>query len=84
MFKTIVKNKIDILFVSEAKLDDSFLIGPFCIDRFTILYRLDRYEKGEGITPFVREDIPSKSLTDIALEGGIENMLLEINLRSKK
>ena len=59
MLKTTVKNKIDILFFSERKLDDSFLIRQFCVDRFTTLYRLDRNEKCGGITLFVRENIPS-------------------------
>ena len=59
MLKTTVKNKIDILLFSERKLDDSFLIRQFCIDRFTTLYRLDRKEKCGGITLFVRESIPS-------------------------
>ena len=59
MLKTTVKNKIDILLFSERKLDDSFLIRQFCVDRFTTLYRLDRKEKCGGITLFVRESIPS-------------------------
>ena len=33
---------------------------------------------------YIREDIPSKSLTEIKLDNEIENIFIEINLRSKK
>ena len=33
---------------------------------------------------YIREDIPSKSLTEIKYDNEIENIFIEINLRSKK
>ena len=33
---------------------------------------------------YIREDIPLKSLTEIKLDNEIENIFIEINLRSKK
>ena len=33
---------------------------------------------------YIREDIPSKSLTKIKLDNEIENIFIEINLRFKK
>ena len=53
-------------------------------DVFTTPYRLDRNQNGGGIMLYIREDIPSKSLTEIKLDNDIENILIEINLRSKK
>ena len=32
---------------------------------------------------YIREDIPSKSFTEIKLDNEIENIFIEINLRSK-
>ena len=37
-----IKGNKDVLLVSETKLDDSFPIGNFLIDRFSTSYRLDR------------------------------------------
>ena len=36
-----IKDNIDILLVSETKLDDIFSIGQFCIDGFSTPNRLD-------------------------------------------
>ena len=76
-------NKADNLLISETKLDSSFPLNQFHIDGFTTPYRLDRNQNGGGIMLYIRDDIPSKSLTDIKLDNEIENILIEINLRSK-
>ena len=53
---TQVKGNIDILMISETKIDDSLSIG------FTSPYRLDRDNNGVGIMLYVREDIRSNLL----------------------
>lgn len=53
---------IDILMISEAKLNESFPQGPFLIKGFSEPYRLDRNSKGSGIILFIREDISFKLL----------------------
>ena len=63
------------------KLDVSFPPSQFILDGFTPPYRLDRMQHRGGI---IREDISSKLLNvDISISG-IENVIVEINLRSKK
>ena len=47
-------------------------------------YGLDRTQHGRGIMLFLREDIPSKFLIADTSMKGIENLLVEINLRSKE
>ena len=47
-------------------------------------YGLDRAQHGRGIMLFLREDIPSKFLIADTSIKGIENLLVEINLRSKE
>ena len=49
-----ITGNIDILMVSETKLDESFPIGQFFIEGFSILYRVDRNANGGGIMLFVR------------------------------
>ena len=45
---TQVKGKIDVLMISETKIDESFPKGYFLIEGFSTPYRLDRDSKGGG------------------------------------
>ena len=56
--KSMISGKIDILVITEAKLNDSFPEAQFFLEGYTMPYRLDRSEHGGGIMIFVREDIP--------------------------
>ena len=78
---TQVKGYIDILMTSETKLDESFPIGQFFIDGYSVPFRLDRNENGGGILLYVRDDIPSKLLS---MNSNIEGFFVEINLHNKK
>ena len=49
------KGLIDILMVSETKLDDSFPEGQFLIDGFHSPFRFDRNKNGGGIMLYVRK-----------------------------
>ena len=84
MLKEVVGNKIDILLISETKLDNTFPLNQFILEGFTPPYSLDRTTHGGGLMLFVREDIPSKLLPNIDRSGNIENILVNINLRSKE
>ena len=72
-------NNLDILLISETKIDSSFPTAQFQIGYTT--YRLDRNTNGGGILLYIREDIPSTLLnSDIS----IESSYIEINIRKKK
>ena len=79
----IVKNNVDILMISEMKLDDSFPTAQFLLHGFSAPYRLDRNSKGGGILLYIREDIPSRLLNSKFITG-IETISVEINLRKRK
>ena len=79
ILKETITNKV--LLISEPKFDSSFSLNQFHIDGLTTPYRLDRNQNGGGIMLYIREDIPSKSLTEIKLDNEIENIFIEINLR---
>ena len=49
----LVKVHIDILMVSEAKLDNSFPEGQFLIESFHSPFRFDRNKNGGGIMLYV-------------------------------
>ena len=54
-----VKGNIDILMISEKKLDESFPVGQFLIDGYNLPFGFDRNGNGGGILLYIREDIPS-------------------------
>ena len=87
MLADIVMEKIDILCISETKLDDSFPSSNFIIKGFSPPYRRDRKNCGScggGIIIFVRSDIPSKLLTSFEVTDDNECIFVEINLHKTK
>ena len=77
----IIKDNIDILMISETKVDDSFPNGQFLLDGFGTPFRLDRNRNGESIMLFIRNDIPAKVIsTD---DRPIESFYVELNFRKK-
>ena len=77
----ISKGNIDILMISETKLDKSFPEGQFYIDGYSKPIRIDRNSRGGGIILFVREDIPINviSIEDLP----IECFFVELKLHKK-
>ena len=65
MLNEIIGNKIDILLISETKLDDTFPLSQFILEGFTPPYRFNRTEHGE----------------DLIFSGNIENIFAKINLK---
>ena len=57
--KPIIKNNVDVLVVTETKLDSSFPFGQFSIDGFARPFH-NRNKNGGGVIIFVRDYIPSK------------------------
>ena len=79
----IIKNEIDILMISETKVDNSFPISQFTMTGYLIPFSLDRTSHGGRILLFVREGIPCKIIkTDC--DADFESIFVEINLRKKK
>ena len=72
-------NNLDILLISETKIDSLFPTAQFQIGYTT--YRLDRNANRGGILLYIREDIPSTLLN---FDMSIESFYIEINIRAKK
>ena len=77
-----IRGNLDILLVSETKIDNSFPQGQFLIDGFSAPLRLDRSCLDVGLMLFVRKDIPCNLLT--IEEKSIESFYVELNLRNSK
>ena len=80
----IFKQKIDILSVSETKIDDTFHLALFCVEGYSTPYRLDRTCIGGKPLPLLYEidDIPSKQIKLEFMENeAFEKICVEINPR---
>ena len=77
-----ITGNVDILMVSQTKLDNSFHVGQFLIDGYGTPIRPDCGIHGRGLMLFVREDIKCKL---VSMESKpIEGFYVEINLRRTK
>ena len=77
-----IRGKVDILMVSEIKIDESFPLGQFKIDGFNARFRLDRNNDGGDIMLFVWENIPAELIaSETPL---IEGLYVEVKLKKQK
>ena len=76
----IMSNNVDLLLVSETKVDSSFPNAQFHIAGYT-MYRRDRNLNGGGILLYIKEDIPSSLLM---IDDYFEAFYVEINIRKRK
>ena len=79
-----VNGFVDILLITECKLDDSFPTAEFHMQGYSSPFRLDRNSYGGGILLYVREDIQAKPISNRSFDKDIEAMFVEINLKKKK
>ena len=77
---SLVKDKIDILMISETKIDGTFPFNQFVIDGYSQQFRLDRNCNGGGIIIYVRDHIPCKQIKTYSLPEDVEAMFIEITL----
>ena len=81
--KSQIIENLDILVITETKLDETFPQGQFAINGFSS-YRLDSNSNGGGVMIYVREDLACKELKSKATPEKFEGIFLEINLRKTK
>ena len=81
---TLIKDKVDILLVSETKLDKSFPKGQFFIDGYKEPIRLDRNKNGGGLLFFIREDLDVNEIKSHKLPKAIEGIFISLKIRTSK
>ena len=79
-FFRFVGNNLDILMVTDAKIDDTFPESQFLIKGFSKPFRLDCTAKGGGILLYIREVIPCRYIKQITLNNLFEGFFVELNL----
>ena len=78
---------VDLMGVSETKLDDTFPHGQFHVDNY-VLSRKDRTSHGGGVALYVRSDIPHRCRHDLEniidrSATGFEIIIMEVTMRRK-
>ena len=83
-FENVFKNcsDVDLIMISETKVDNSFLKGQFLIKGFCELFRIDRNIHVGEILFNLRQDIPVKLLSVETLPAACN--FVEINFRKRK
>ena len=58
----LIINNVNIIMVSETKIDDTFPVSKHCINGYFSPYCPDRTAKWGGLLSYVRENIPSRTV----------------------
>ena len=74
--KLMVQHKVDILVLTETKIDSSFLNQQFHNEGFCFSFGLNRNKHGGGVLVYIREDIPSKILKKTILPNDTEGIFI--------
>ena len=80
----LIHGNVDIMIITETKLDHTFPEKQFLIPGYKKPYRKDRNRNGGGVLIYIREDIPSDILIKHKIMENIEAIFSEINLRKSR
>ena len=84
VLQEIIKDNLDLLMVSETKIDDTFPTEQFMIEGYSKPVRLDRTRHGGGLMILVRDDLPCHELNSHNLPSDVECTFLEMRIRNSK
>ena len=79
-----ISKYVDMLLLSETKLDDLFPTVQFSLSGFSKHYRHDRSSNWGSILLYIKDDIPSQLLTDYKIEDNLKSFFIEVNIRKNK
>ena len=82
--KCLLKGKVNILTITESKLDSSFTANQFLIDGYSKPFRFDRNRNVVGVLLYVKEDIACRELKSDKLPNDIDEIFNKLNLRKAK
>ena len=82
--QTIIQNNIDILVLTESKLNNSFSTAISTLQGYHAPIRLDRNIHGGGIIIYIRANIPHRTLGKLTSNTDNEGIFIELFLRKEK
>ena len=81
---SLIKDKVDIIMISETKVDESFPLSQFKIEGYSSPFRLDRNSHGGGIMIFFPDYLPCKKIEEFSLPADVEGIFIEMTIRKTK
>ena len=69
----LIGGKVDILLISETKIDSTFPTSQFLMNGYSNIYRLDRNDKGGAIMLFVKYNLIRFAASGFCFSEKIEN-----------
>ena len=82
--KFLLGKSLDIICISETKLDETFPTAQFTIEDFRKLYRLDITSNSRGFLFYVKANLPSKLISFYNFPSEIQCIPIELNISNKK
>ena len=82
--RSLVEAKVDILIISETKIDASFPLNRFIFKGYSTPFRADRNYQGGVLIIYIREDIPCKELKASNIPGDVEGIFIELIIGGTK
>ena len=80
----LIKDNIDLLLISETKIDDTYQTEQFRIEGYSKPIRLDRNRNGGGLMIFSRDDLSCHEIKTHELPTNVECKFLEMRIRQSK
>ena len=82
--KTLIGKNIDVLILTETKIDASYPKSQFIVDSYSPPFRYDSNRLGAGALIHISDDIPCKELSEHKFPVDTERIFIEISLRKTK
>ena len=82
--KLLLGKSLDIICISETKLDETFPTAQFAIEGFSKPYRLDITSNSGGLLFYVKANLPSKLIRFYNFPNDIQCIPIELNISTKK
>ena len=82
--KLIINENVDILCISETKIDESFPIAQFLLPGYHKPDRLDISDKQGGLLIYIKAHLPSRLLSNHMSPNDIQTISFKLNLRKEK
>ena len=79
-----VSGNIDILMITETKIDSTFPVNQFYLNGYNVLYRNDRNTNDGGILVYIRDDIRSRIIESENLPSSFAGLVIELSFNLKK
>ena len=79
-----INDNVDIISITETKLDNTFSKSEFLLEGFKKPYRLDKSRYSGGLLVYIKSHIPSRFLSDFDLPNDFQAIPFELSIKNRK